>query len=105
MARSRAEEGGSADVATPFGRARLRGRIPHSWFFIVAALGLFATIAFAIHSAPQPPWVLAAPAPAYLLLFYLIRSFAGLVRTHADALAGDPPAERILVGRDAASRS
>lgn len=91
MTRPRVGEGGSADVTTPFGRARLRGRIPPSWFFIVAALGLFVTIALAIKAAARPPWVLAAPAPAYLLLWYLIRSFAGLVRTHAGALAGDPP--------------
>ena len=99
MTRPRGEEGGSADVTTPFGRARLRGRIPHSWFFIVNALGLFTDIAFTIHSAPQPLRVLVATLPAYLLLWYLIHCFTGLVRTHADALAGDPPTERILLDR------
>jgi len=85
--------GGSADVTTPFGSARLRGNVPVSWFFIIAAVGLFGTIALAIDRAARPEWILAAPGPAYLLLFYLIRSFAGLVRTHGDALTGKSAAE------------
>ena len=82
---------------TPFGSARLRGNVPSSWFFIIAAIGLFATIALAIDRAARPEWVLAAPAPAYLLLFYLIRSFSGLVRTHGDVLAGKPAVRGLVV--------
>jgi hypothetical protein len=95
MARSRAETGGSADVTTPFGRARLRGRVPHAWFFIIAAVGLFGTIGFAIDHAAEPEWVLWAPAPAYVLLFYLIRSYTGLVRTHGDAPGSAPPRQAV----------
>jgi hypothetical protein len=91
MTRPRAATDGSADVTTPFGRARLRGRVPHAWFFIIAAVGLFGTIGFAIDHAAEPEWVLWAPAPAYVLLFYLIRSYTGLVRTHGDALGSTPP--------------
>lgn len=96
MTRTRPADEGRADVTTPLGRVRLQGRVPPVWFFIIAAVGLFGTIGFAIDRAPVPGWVLAAPAPAYLLLFYLIRCFAGLVRTHGDVLAGDAPARRRL---------
>jgi hypothetical protein len=66
MARARAEEGGSADMTTPIGRVRLRGRIPPSWRFIVAAPGLFVTIALAIRAAVRPPRVLATSGPPCL---------------------------------------
>ena len=100
MTRPRAETGGTADVTTPFGRARLRGRVPHAWFFIIAAVGLFGTIGFAIDRAAEPQWVLWAPAPAYVLLFYLIRSYTGLA--HARHRAGGQSLRE--GGRSAAGR-
>jgi hypothetical protein len=90
MNRSKPADGGSADVTTPLGSARLRGRVPPSWFFIVAAVGLFAAILRTIDGGARPEWVLAALVPPYLLLGYLIRSYAALVRTHGDTLAGNP---------------
>ncbi|SOD03478.1 hypothetical protein SAMN05216486_11416 [bacterium JGI 053] len=96
MTRSKAEEGGSADVTTPFGSARLRGRVPPAWFFIIAAVGLFGTIGLTLQRAARPE-ELAALAPPYLLLYYLIRSYAALVRTHGDALAGTPTARSLPV--------
>jgi hypothetical protein len=91
MSRSRTEDGGSADVTTLLGRARLRGRTPAAWFYVIVALGLVGVISRAIDRAPGPLWVLAAPLPGYALLAYLICCYTGLVRTHGDALAGIPP--------------
>ena len=96
MTRPKAEDGGSADVTTPFGSARLRVRVPPSWFFIIAAVGLFVTIVWTLDRAARPDWFLAALVPPYLLLGYLIRCYAGLVRTHGDALAGNPAARSRL---------
>jgi hypothetical protein len=96
MTRPKAEDGGSADVTTPFGSARLRGRVPPSWFFIIAALGLFVTIVRTLDYGARPDWVLAALVPPYLLLGYLIRSYSRLVLAGGDALAGNPAARSRL---------